>query len=324
MSDISNLPSLPIELQLEILKQTDPDTIINFCSNQKDKELDYNLRNVCDDVFKFLLKESGFTNFDTFTKNYHQIYPDLYYCFIMSFTSRDIKAGNCFNPMFVKCLLQKKSYQAIKFLQSQNSYSVEFDMTFDKTFSLPSDDEEFEDEANSIYNNSFLKSVCPLKRGDVLTFKVDSYVNYGKFIFDGQKLSVVNNNPVNLYVINEFPINYFYFSLPHNKVLSNIKDVTLKELSKGKLHYHKFKVFSFDINNSKYALLVYVHRKNKIEIDNDSVTSLIKTNESYEAGLSQFTFQSDEIKFIYDILKKFDIPNNNLLSLNLYPEDEEN
>ena len=45
------LPSLPNELQIEILKQTDPSTVINFCKKKSNNQT----ISMCNDIFKFLL-----------------------------------------------------------------------------------------------------------------------------------------------------------------------------------------------------------------------------------------------------------------------------
>ena len=117
----NNLPELPLELQIEILKNSDPQTILNFCKKSNNSKI----KNTCNYLFKFLLKNLNFpilhSSFD-----YNLIYPNIYYATITTFHNKNIILENCFNESFIKSLLQHNSFSTINFLQSQNLKSICF------------------------------------------------------------------------------------------------------------------------------------------------------------------------------------------------------
>lgn len=315
-----SFPQLPKELQLEIFKKTDPDTIIDFCKKKSSSEL----QNTCSYLFKFLLNDIGFpilkSSFD-----YDTIYPDLYYCHISSFRNKNIILLNCFDESFIKCLLNHSSFKTIQFLQTQNLKSLCFNMSDNKEFFISGDDEEFEDEATEIYKNSFLASVCPLKRGDILRFNVEEREtferNFGKFIYDGKKLKALDmtydeygNCPEEFMAITEFPIKYFSESIIHNNYIhSDIRKSNLSQFSDGVLDDYYYILFSFTKNNTKYALFAYSSEK----FSSNIVLDKIKNNLIYEAGLYENIFTNDQITKINKQINKNKILTDNVLAINM-------
>jgi hypothetical protein len=199
-------------------------------------------------------------------------------------------------------------------------------MSDDEAFFIGGDDEEFNDEATEIYKNSFLYSVCPLKRGDIIRFRLDSFSeerNFGKFIFDGEKLIALDmtideygNLPEEFKVINEFPILYFTESITHNNIVySDIKDVKLKELNIGSLDNYSFSLFSFTKNDTKYALFVFRDDSDPINIED--VKELIKNNYVYYAGVDTYEFLNEQIEKIHKEVLKNGIQLENILGLNI-------
>lgn len=315
--------NLPNELQLEILKQADPDTIINFCKKVK-KESNYTT--TCNDLFKTLLKNIGFKTFKS-SFDYNKIYPDIYYCYIGTFRNKNINIDSCFDETFIKCLINHSSFETIHFLQAQNYKSICFNMSDEESFFIAGEDEEFTQEATEIYKNSFLVSSCPLKRGDVLRFRLEDFTeerNFGKFIFNGKTFQSLDTSideygscPSDFLVINEFPINYFTASIQHNNyVYSDIKNVNLKELYSGNLNGYMYKLFSFRKNNIKYILFAYNDSDNQ-SIDSNQVFEKIKTNILYEAGIYDGIFTNNQIKQVHSQVEKNQIPIDNILSLHL-------
>lgn len=313
-----NLPNLPIELQIEIFKKLDPETILNFCKKSNNKQT----KSICTHLFKFILNNLKFTNLKS-TFDYNIIYPDIYYSNIETFRNKNIILKNCFNESFIKSLLLHNSYLTISFLQSQNLKSICFDMSDNDNFFIASEDEEFENEATEIYKNSFLFSKCPLKRGDLIRFKTNYYpsTNDGKFIYDGQSLLSLdfeyNENgscPKEFLVINEFPIKYFTESIINNSlVYSNISDVKLTQLKKDSFDAYSYILYSFYKNNKKYCLFAYSDTSD-INIKLEDMLLKIKNENLYEAGIDPYIFDSDQINKIHKVIESFDISPDNILS----------
>jgi hypothetical protein len=315
----NNLPELPVELQIEILKKSDPETILNFCKYNNIK-----IKNTCNYLFKFLLKTLKFENLNS-TFDYNLIYPNIYYANIKTFGNKNIILENCFNELFVKSLLEHDSYSTIHFLQTQNVKSICFDMSDKEQFFIAGNDREFEDEATEIYKNSFLFDKCPLKRGDIIRFKLDDYlsINDGKFIYDGKNFHSldfeINENgscPKEFLVINEFAIKYFTESILNNSIVhTDISEVELNELKFDSFGPYHYILYNFYKNNKKYGLFVYTD-DNNFEIKLKDILSKIKSEETYyEAGIDPYIFDKNEIDKINKIISYYDISIDNVVSL---------
>jgi hypothetical protein len=280
-----SLTNLPVELQIEILKKSDPETLINFCIKN------YEYKSHCNNIFRYLLKEMGFKINDK-DLDYSEIYQNIYYTNIEIFKNKNISMDKCYDKEFIKWLLYREVYSTIKFLQSQNYKSIYFDMRdnkeieLDKVYMYITEDnlEDFEEikakEITDKYKKSKLYKKCPLKRGDIIKFDIpempyDIDMENGMFIFDGiefKHLRHFNNYYIpskEFLVINEFPIRYFNKSIDKvDFAYSDLRGMELKLEKKFRSYNSINQIYSFYYKNIKYGLEVYVYNGENISIDN--------------------------------------------------------